>query len=284
MTKAEPRLAILAGRGSLPRRIAEHRRAHALPTLVVAFQALTEPWMADHPLERHRFERPGRLFAALRRAGCTEIVFAGGMERPRLKPWAFDLTAVRLAARALWLLRQGDDAMLRGFAAILEREGFCLRAAHDCLPGLTVPAAHLGRLRPSEADRQDAARAGAILAALGPHDVGQAAVVARGVCLGIEAIEGTDALLARIATLPPEKRAHAPPPAGVLVKCAKPGQDRRLDLPSIGPDTIAAAAAAGLAGIAVQAEAANIIDRAATIAAADAAGLFLWSAPPEALS
>jgi len=274
---AEPGLAILAGAGALPERIAEDRRARGLPYLLICFGP-PAPWMQGHPHQRHAFEKPGRLFAAMRRAGCAEVVFAGAIDRPRLSPLAFDLTGLRLAPLVLRLLMRGDDGLLRGLAAILEREGFRLSAPQDCLAGLTEPEGIATRARPSAADRGDAARAGAILAALGPLDVGQAVVVARGVCLGIEAVEGTDALLARIAALPEAKRAHAPPPAGVLVKRPKPGQDRRADLPAIGPETVAGAVAAGLAGIVVEADGALVLDRGQTLAAADRAGLFLWSA------
>jgi hypothetical protein len=153
--------------------------------------------------------------------------------------------------------------------------------AAECLGGLTVGEGVLGRPRPGTEDRADAARGAAILTALGPLDVGQAVVVAGGVCLGIEAIEGTDALLARVGALPEERRG---PSGGVLVKMAKPGQDRRFDLPSIGPRTVEGAARAGLNGIAVEADGANILDRDETVRAADAAGLFLWSAPSGVLA
>ena len=279
---AEPGLAILAGAGTLPRRIAEDRRARGLPYLVVSF-GRPAGWMQAHPHQIHRFEKPGRLFAALRGAGCAEVVFAGAMDRPRLSPLAFDPTGLRIAPRVLALMARGDDGLLSGLGRILERQGFRLRAVQDCLPGLTEGEGVLTRAHPGDADRADAARAGAILAALGPLDVAQAAVVARGVCLGIEAVEGTDALLARIAALPEAKRAHAPPPSGVLVKRPKPGQDRRADWPAIGPGTVSGAAEAGLAGIAVEADGALLIDRGETIAAADRAGLFLWSAPAGAL-
>jgi len=282
MAEPAPGLAILAGRGTLPQRIAEDRAARGLPYLVVSFGPGAE-WMRTHPHQCHRFERPGGLFAALRRAGFGAVVFAGGMDRPRLNPLAFDLKGLTVAPRVLALMARGDDGLLSGLARIFEAEGFRLLAAQDCLPGLTEGPGVPTRARPSAADRADAARAGAILAALGPLDVAQAAVVARGVCLGVEAVEGTDALLARIAALPEGKRAHCPPPSGVLVKRPKPGQDRRADWPAIGPETVAGAAAAGLSGIAVEAGGALILERAETLAAADRAGLFLWSARAEDL-
>lgn len=274
-----PGLAIIAGRGDLPRLIAEDREARGLPYLVVSFANGEQPWMADHPHQRHNFEKVGRLFRSLRAAGIGEVVFAGAMDRPALRFWAADLKAVTVAARVLALLRRGDDGLLSGLGRIFEAENFRLVSAQECLGDLTVAPGVLGRHRPGEEARGDARRAAAILAALGPLDVAQAAVVARGVCLGIEAIEGTDALLDRIAALPAGKRAHCPPPSGVLVKMPKPDQDRRVDMPTIGPATVAAAARAGLAGIALEAGGANILDRAETLRAADEAGLFLWSAP-----
>ncbi len=229
-------LAIIAGRGTLPQRIAERRAASALPYLLVIFPGCFEPWMTAHPHQHHEFEKPGRLFRALRAAGATHVVFAGAMTRPRLRPWRADLKAVAIAARAFALLRRGDDAMLRGFAGVFESEGLVMLGPHDVLGGQAmVSRGALGAKAPGAQDRADAARAARIVAALGPLDVGQGAVVARGLCLAVEAIEGTDLMLARLADLPPDRRAAVPPPSGVLYKGPKPGQDRRLDLPAIGP-------------------------------------------------
>ena len=275
------KLAIIAGRDALPRLIAEHRRAAGLPYLVITFGGGAEPWIEGHPHQAHRFEQLGRLFAALKRAGCSHVVFAGAMDRPRLQLWRADLKAAKLAGKVMALMARGDDGLLSGLAGIFEAEGFTMIGAQDCVGGLTCGAAVLGRHQPRPPERADAARGAAILAALGPLDVGQAVVVADGVCLGVEAIEGTDALLARVAALPVARR---PAPGGVLVKMAKPGQDRRVDLPSIGPRTVEGAVRAGLKGIVIEADGANILERDATIRAADAAGLFLWSAAAETLA
>ncbi|MEL6217464.1 MAG: UDP-2,3-diacylglucosamine diphosphatase LpxI [Pseudomonadota bacterium] len=279
-------LAILAGRGSLPRLIAEQCQSTGRSYLVISFEADPGGWVQGHPHQSHRFEKVGALFRALGEAGCTEVVFAGAMDRPRLNPLAMDGRALSVAIRVLRLLRQGDDAMLRGLGEIFEHAGLRLVSAADCLPEgmLTASAGTLGQHKASAADQQDARRAAEILRALGPVDVGQAVVVAGGVCLGIEAVEGTDALLTRVADLPPAKRAHSPAPSGVLLKMPKPGQDRRVDLPTIGPRTVALASAAGLSGLVIEAEGVQLIDRAELVAAADKAGLFLWSATPGDLS
>lgn len=269
-------LAIVAGRGVLPRLLAEDCRRRGEAYRVVVFPGQVLDWLAGHPVIEAEFERPGRLFAALRDAGCGEVVFAGGMVRPRLNPLRFDAKMLVLAPKILAGLRSGDDATLSLIARIFEAEGLKVRAAHDLLGGLLMPEGVLTRVHPSEADRADASRAAEIVAALGRVDVGQGAVVAQGLCLALETIQGTDAMLDFVARTGSGARPDPNGARGVLLKAAKPGQDRRMDLPAIGPDTIAAAAAAGLAGVVVQAGAALVLDRAATVAAADAAGLFLW--------
>ena len=180
----------------------------------------------------------------------------------------------RLAPRLVRGIRSGDDSTLRLVARIFESAGFAIRAPHEILPDLVAPAGILGRVAPSDRDRADAARAAAIVAALGAADVGQAAVVGRGICLGLESIQGTDALLDFVSRT---AAGYRPEGAGVLYKAPKPGQDLRLDLPAIGPSTVRGAAAAGLAGVAVQAGGVMILDYGETVAAADAAGLFLWA-------
>lgn len=266
-------LAIIAGAGVLPRLVAEACARRGDPLLVVAFEgAGAGDWIAAHPHASLPFEKPGRLFAALRKAGCTRVTFAGGMARPRLDPLRFDLTALRLAPRILPLLRQGDDATLRGLAAVFEAEGFAVEPPHALLEGLLAPDGIPTRAKPGDRDRADADRAADLVAAIGAVDAGQAAVVAGGICLGLESIQGTDALLDFVARTPPGLR----PPGGVLMKAPKPGQDWRLDLPAIGPETIRRAAAAGLSGVVVQAGGVLLLGVGETLAEADRLGLFLW--------
>jgi len=272
----EGTLGLVAGGGALPRLIAEDRRRRGLETFVVRFEGVEAPWADAFPHADLAFEKPGRLFAALRAAGCTEVCFAGAMSRPRLDPLRFDLKALSLLARVPALLRQGDDAMLRGFADILAEEGFPLVAPHEQLESLLAPDGRLAGPEPDPALRADAARAAEIAAALGALDVGQAAVVADGLCLGVEALGGTDALLAAVAALPPRVRPAAP---GALWKGPKPGQDWRMDLPAIGPETVRRAAAAGLGGIRLHARGVLILGPEETAAAAETAGLALWAEP-----
>ncbi|MFT6773217.1 MAG: DUF1009 family protein [Paracoccaceae bacterium] len=271
-------LGLITGTGALPRLIAEDRAARGARTMVIRFEGIDAPWAEAHPHADVPFEKPGRLFAALRGAGCDRICFAGAMTRPRLNPLRFDVKALRLAPRALALLTRGDDEMLRGFAAMLEAEGLTMVAAQDLLATLMAPAGVLSARAPTEIDRQDAARAQLIVAALGAVDVGQAAVVAGGLCLGVEAIAGTDALLDQVATVPAHLRPEGR--AGVLFKGPKPGQDRRMDMPALGPETLRRAAAAGLSGVCVAAGGAILLGRADMTAEADRLGLSLWAEGP----
>jgi UDP-2,3-diacylglucosamine hydrolase len=161
-------------------------------------------------------------------------------------------------------------------AAVFEAEGLAVQPPQALAGDILVPAGVLGRVAPAEADRRDAARAAVIVAALGGVDVGQGAVVAQGICLGVESIQGTDALLAFVAETPARFRSDPQGGRGVLYKAPKPDQDLRLDLPAIGPRTVEGAARAGLAGIAVAAGAVMALGLPETIDAADRAGLFLW--------
>lgn len=232
-------------------------------------------WSDDHPTIVAEFEKPGRLFAAMKDAGCTEVVFAGGMTRPSLNPLRFDLKMLRILPRVLTGLRSGDDMALRLVAGIFEAEGFRLVAAQDLLTDLVAPAGVLSKTGPSEGDLADIDRARDIVVALGKADVGQGAVVAQGICLGLETIQGTDAMLAFVAKTGQGYRPDVKGNGGVLYKAPKPGQDRRMDLPTVGPQTIRNAADAGLSGVAMEAGGVLMLELDDMLQIADEAGLFV---------
>ena len=183
--------------------------------------------------------------------------------------------------RVLAAFRGGDDHLLSSMGKLVEQEGFTLRGAHEVAPEILVPAGLLGRSQLSEHDRTDIALGLDYLRAAGPFDVGQAVVVAGQHVLAVEAIEGTDQMLARVAQLRDNGRLRAPPGTGVLVKAPKPGQDRRFDLPSIGPQTVEGVARAGLAGIAVVAGSTIIAEPEKLVQAADRAKIFVVGMPAE---
>ncbi len=266
-----PAIAIIAGSGDLPKRLAEECRRKGLAYHVVLFGNSAPAWMQAHPRIGAEFERVGQLLADLHRAGCGEVVFAGAMVRPDLDPAKLDRLGLALAET----LRRGDGATLQAIAAVFAGDGFRVVGAHQILEDLLAPVGIWTRAQPSDSDKKDAARAMAVVAALGTVDVGQAAVVADGICLGVESIQGTDVLLNFVAESAAAYR-RGRRSGGVLAKAPKPGQDWRTDLPAIGPQTMANAARAGLSGVVVQAGGVLVLGLAETVAEADRLGLFLW--------
>jgi hypothetical protein len=272
MTGAEGRIAVIAGTGRLPCLVAQ---ALDRPFVAALEGAAPDGLSADLVF---RVERLVPFLDDLSAAGVTRVVFAGAVRRPTLDPALLDPATARLLPELLAAMRAGDDGALRAIATIFERHGLEVVGAGDAAPALVPgPGLLCGAL--TDADLRDCARAAAIVAALGAADVGQAAVVAQGLCLAVESLPGTDAMLDFVARTSGGLRPDPAGARGLLYKAPKPGQDLRMDLPAIGPGTVARAAAAGLGGIAWQAGGLLLLDRAATVAAAEAEGLFLWSRP-----
>ncbi len=266
-------VAIIAGTGALPGAV---QAALGGGAAVFAPEGLA----VDLPAERFRFERLVPFLRDLTDRGIARVVLAGAMARPRLDPALFDAATAQLVPRLLAALQGGDDATLRAVIGMIEEAGLRVVGVAEVAPGLLPGQGVLGAVQPSAADGRDVARAATIVAALGAADVGQGAVVAQGLCLAAEALPGTDVMLAQVAR---DGAALRPDPAGargVLFKAPKPGQELRVDIPALGPQTVRAAAAAGLAGIAWAAGEVLVLERAAMVAEADRLGLFLWAWAP----
>jgi UDP-2,3-diacylglucosamine hydrolase len=221
----------------------------------------------------------GRFRRLANDEGCQDVLLIGKLLRPPLRQIRLDWLTIRLMPRIARAFRGGDDWLLSSIGKMMEEHGLRLVNLKEVAPDIIVPEGVLGRYLPSARDRSDIAGALDLIAAMGRFDVGQAVVVAGNHVLAVEAAEGTDNLLARLIDLRQEGRITTPERVGVLVKAPKPVQDRRLDLPAIGPATVSGAARAGLAGIAVAAGNAIIADAAETIDAADNAGLFIIGVP-----
>ncbi|SLN33895.1 hypothetical protein PSA7680_01605 [Pseudoruegeria aquimaris] len=258
------RLAILAGSGALPGLVLAANPG----ALVVTFRGVE----ADVAGVEASFEKLGGLFRLLRAEGVERVCLAGAMQRPALSPIRFDTKMIALAPRLLKAMNGGDDSLLSLVVRIFEDEGFTVVGAHELVPGLTPERGLLIGAKPGKADLADAARAAAIHAALAPVDVGQGCVVAGGLCLGIETVQGTDALLEFVARTPEHLRRGA---KGVFYKAPKAGQELRVDMPGIGVETVRRAAEAGLAGIFVPPGGVLLLDRPAITAEIAARGLFL---------
>lgn len=268
-------LGILAGGGDLPRAVAESAREAGRPIFIIGLQGSAEDWVNGYAHEWVALGETGKAFRALKNAGCSEVLLVGQVERPKFSEIRLDAKSVLLAPRVIAAALKGDDALLRALVDLFEREGFRAIGAAEAAPGLVAQEGPIGRLKPSSAHASDIELGFKVVRALGVLDVGQAAIVCNGLTLSVEAAEGTDAMIARVAGLPEHIRGTPSKRRGVLVKAPKPIQDRKTDLPVVGVKTIANAAAVGLAGIAVEAGGALIVDRNAVAAAADAAGLFV---------
>ena len=266
------RTAIIAGRGGLPAALVG---AMAERPFVAALEGFS-PAGVEIDLT-FRVERLVPFLRALEDAGISRVCFAGAVQRPRLDPALFDPDTAGMVPRLLAAMGHGDDATLREVLAIFEEAGFALAGVKEIAPGL-VPGAGILCGEVTERDRADAARAAVIVAALGRVDVGQGAVVQQGLCLAVEALPGTDAMLAGVAAIPAGLRpARA---RGVFFKAPKPSQDRRVDLPALGVETVRRVVEAGLGGIVFEAGGVICLDLPAMLAEAQARGIFVWAREP----
>lgn len=277
MSGKPKKLAILAGGGALPKKVAEACIREEIPYLAVDLGGAAEPWIKNHNPLAVSLGQVGRLLDTLKGEGCDSVTMAGPLPRPQLSKLRFDWHGTKMLPRVAKLFRKGDDALLRGIAEMFEENGFRVVGPETVLHDVVAEVGVLTTSSPEEDATQDIAMARAILTSLSPHDVGQGVVVVNGVCLAVEAAEGTADMLKRVAGL---RESEAPD--GVLVKLPKLGQDRRVDLPTIGPETVNAAATAKLAGIAVEAENGFILDREETVQRCNEAGLFLIGLAPPA--
>jgi DUF1009 family protein len=263
------RLGIVAGKGGLPLRLIESCRAAGRDVFVLALEGEAEPEIVRGvPHAWCRLGAAATGLALLRENSVTELVLAGGIRRPSLLSLRPDRRAAKLFAR-IGYRALGDNGLLSAVVAELEHEGFRVIGADQLLGPEIAREGPLGAIRPNEQSQADIEHGLRIAQTLGALDIGQAVIVQQGLVLGVEAIEGTDALLKRCATLRREG------PGGVLIKIEKPGQERRADQPTIGLRTVELAAETGLLGIAVEADATIILDRQQVIRAADRAGLFV---------
>lgn len=274
-------LGLIAGGGALPRAVAESARAAGRAVFVVPLVgSVTEDWVKDFPHEFLSPGEPGRIIKALKGAGAADVLLAGKVDRPKFNEMKLDAKGMLLLPKAIAAAKKGDDALLRFIVGICEDAGLNAVSVAEAAPALVAGEGPLGVHAPSDEHKADIAQAFRIVRTLGMLDVGQAAVVCEGLALAVEAAEGTDAVLARVGTLRESLRGTADKNRGVLVKALKPTQDAKTDMPVVGVETVRNAAAVYLAGIAVEAGAALILDKQAVAAEADRLGLFVVGMKP----
>jgi len=273
-------IGLIAAGGVMPFAVADSLAARGIDPVLFALKGACDP-VAVARFRHHWISvgQVGRAMKLFRAENCRDLVFIGTLVRPALSEIRLDWGTLRVLGRVWAAFRGGDDHLLSGIGRILEQDGFRMVGIKDVAPDLLVPEGCLARAKPDETAAADIAKGREVLRALSPFDIGQAAIVIDGHVVGVEDIEGTDGLLARVARLRKEGRIRAKAARGVLVKAPKSGQDLRFDLPTVGPRTVEGAAAAQLAGIAVVAGNTIVVESQAMIEAADAAGLFVTGLP-----
>lgn len=270
------KLGIIAGGGELPVVLSEHCAALGRPYFVARITPYADAALCKHPGAEHGLGAMGARMEAMRAAGCDAVVMLGQVPRPDLSALELDDGARAMLPTLMAAAPKGDDALLRAVLAEHERAGFRVVGADEVMADLLAKPGAWGAHAPTPASLRDVAFAARVAAATGVFDIGQGVVTCDGLVLAVEAQEGTDAMLRRVAELPLTVRGSPNARRGVLVKRPKPIQERRIDLPVIGVRTIEGAAAAGLAGVAVEAGGALAVRFDEIVDAADAAGLFVY--------
>jgi len=271
-----PKLGLIAGGGALPLAIAARCEAEGRPLYVIRLNGFADPHLVRYPGVELGMAELGKALAALKASGCEVVCFAGTVSRPDFKSLKPDLKGATLLPGIIAAATRGDDALLRKILSVFENEGYAIEGADDILGGETLPVGALGEVAPGPGQLADLKKALHVAEKAGELDIGQGAVVCDGLVLAVEAQEGTDAMLARVAALPADLRGAPGAAKGALGKAPKPIQDLRVDMPVIGTRTLELAAAAGLAGVGGVAGHLILIDRSAVIEMADRLGLFVW--------
>ncbi|TYC58619.1 DUF1009 domain-containing protein [Rhodobacterales bacterium] len=270
------RLALVAGNGTLPLQIAHALEAAGRPFQIVAIKGEADEATRLRAATELGWGEIGRLYAFLGKTGCEDVLLIGGVsKRPDFTSILGDFGTLKRLPTIIRALAGGDDSLLTKVIRLFEDEGFRVVGIKDVAPQLLASSGVLGKVQPADADWRDLQLALKATEKLGELDIGQAAVAVGGRVVALEGAEGTDLMLERCADLKRVGRIRAKGRSGVLVKTAKPNQDLRVDLPTVGPRTIDLAVAAGLAGIAVEAQGALIAEKEQTLGRANEAGLFI---------
>jgi DUF1009 family protein len=273
-------VAIICGGGAFPGAVARAISKSGREVYLFLLRGYADPALEQYPHEWTKLGSLAKFAGSSKRRGINEIVFIGSVVRPRLSQIGLDWKSALLLPRLAKLFLGGDNTLLSGVAKIFEENGLALRGPHEVAPELLVPEGLATNLEPSARESEDVQVGFDLLRTIGRFDVGQAAVIAGKRVVAIEGAEGTEGLLARVAEMRRNGRLKLAARDGVLVKIPKPSQDRRVDMPAIGMDTVAQAKAAGLAGVAIEAGGALMLDAQKLIEAADNAGVFVVALKP----
>ncbi len=273
------KIGLIAGSGDLPGAVINAAQSQGYGVYVAQLGDARDIQYPGAELQYFKMAEIGKVTKAFHKAACTHVCFAGHVDRPDFRSLRPDWKGLWHLPGALKAARQGDDALLTYMVGIFEKQGFKVIAPQSLCQSLLLPVGALGQYDLLDKHHDDVQKAARIAQEIGRMDIGQGAIVCHGLVLAVEAQEGTDAMLKRVAGLPEAIRGTVDNRRGVLAKMIKPGQERRIDLPTIGPATVRYASAAGLSGIVAEADGAFVLNREEVVRLADEAGIFIVGLP-----
>ncbi|HCU06206.1 MAG TPA: hypothetical protein DIC42_01290 [Holosporales bacterium] len=265
-------IGLILGTGDLPCQIIKKLQEKDTPFTCVLFDNFFNDLVAALTNNYHSFKlgHIGKIIDHFTQKKVTHVLFAGSIARPGIKDLDTDAKGKAWLVKLGLSIFKGDDGLLVSITQLLEEEGFKVIAADDILDDLHLTKGIHTIIQPSKQDQIDIQKGIDILHATSHLDIGQAVVIENGLVLGLEAIEGTEKLIQRIYAL---KRSKLK--AGVLIKMAKQEQSKKIDLPTIGPDTVQQCVDANLKGIAIDYEYTQVLDQKNVMRLADENGLFI---------
>lgn len=268
----ENKIGIIAGKGTLPRQLMHSLMERNIKSYLAALTDITEKETAEAATESDwfRIAAAGKIVKFFKDNNVKQLVLVGGMKRPSLTSLIPDGAGLKLLNKLRKFTDAGDNKLFSVITEFLEENGFELLGVHEVVPELLADKGVLGKVEPDKHGLQDIEYGKNIAQEIGRLDIGQAAIVQNGVTLGVEAFEGTDALITRCGNLQFDDH------GAILVKIKKPKQDRRIDLPSIGTKTIERLHEFNYKGVAVEAGDSLILDKEETIKLADKLGIFIY--------
>lgn len=268
-------VAVICGGGKLPAEVLRAASDRGRRVVAIAIKGEADPSVEAFSPVHLGWGQIGKLASHLEREKVRDLVMIGSItRRPELREIVSDLGTMRRLPKIIASLAGGDDSLLKKVIRFFEAEGFRVVGAHEVAPQLLAQPGCMAGTPPKGELLADMELGAATVAELGRLDIGQAAVCFHGRIIAVEGAEGTDSMLERCREL--RERGRVRGKGGVLVKCAKPGQDLRVDLPTIGPGTVQRVRDAGLSGIAIEAGRVLIAERAETVALAARSGVFLY--------
>lgn len=274
------KIGLIAGGGDLPKNVVSGAKQAQHDVEIIAIEGFASGENFDQDVHMSGIGEFGKIVKTLKKAECTHVCFAGYIKRPDFLKMKRDLKGLMKMPGAIMAARRGDSALLEYVLKIFEDEGFTVIPPQDLCAELLLGEGHLGAISLTEPHMGDAKKACETASNIAAMDIGQSVIVCRGLVLAVEAQEGTDAVIDRVLSLPEDVRGTKDKPEGVLAKITAPDYDSRVDLPTIGVETVLRAKSAGLAGIVAESGYAFVIDKAAVITAADEAGIFIAGLPP----